>query len=128
MGSFRSPLNRRQQRSDANGSVQQCGDHCECCEIKTTEETYTVSIKNCNTGSKVNVGDNVRVYRADNVNLNSKDKTVVQLERVNHSIKGSHPVCCCFRNKIVSNKSYEFDDSIAITKRANVLPAQALHE
>ena len=81
MGSFRSPLSRRP-RSAGNGSVQQCGDHCDCCEIRTTEETYTVSIKNCNPGSKVNVGDNVKVYRAENLAFNAKDNIVVQLERV----------------------------------------------
>jgi hypothetical protein len=81
MGSFRSPL-RRFAKNDENGSIRKCGDHCECCEIKTTEETYTVSIKNCNNGGRVNVGDNVKVYRAENLNLNSKDKTIIQLGSV----------------------------------------------
>jgi hypothetical protein len=91
MGSFRTPLGRRR-KNDGNGSVQQCGDHCECCEIQTTSETYTVSIKNANPGSKVNVGDSVKVYRVDNLNLSSNEKTVVQLERVtNLVIKGLSP-------------------------------------
>lgn len=81
MASFRTPLGRRR-KNDGNGSVQQCGDHCECCEIRTTEERYTVSVKNCNPGSKVNIGDSVKVYRVDNLNLSSNERTVVLLDKV----------------------------------------------
>lgn len=66
-----------------NGSVRQCeSDHCDCCEIKTFEETYTVTVENNQPGSKVSVGDKVVVYKTDAINISPKENTVVQLERV----------------------------------------------
>ena len=59
-----------------------CADHCECCDTHTTEEVYTVTLENVQKGSKVGVGDNVKIYKTETVNFNPKEKVVVQLEKV----------------------------------------------
>ena len=59
-----------------------CKNHCSCCDTQTTQETYRVTIKECADGGRVTVGDNVKVYGTENVFINPKERTIIQLEPV----------------------------------------------
>jgi hypothetical protein len=72
----------RSRRPRENVEECRCSDHCRCCDTQTTEEVYTVTLENAHPGSKVGVGDNFKIYKTESVNINPKEKMVVQLEQV----------------------------------------------